>query len=277
MRRNRTGPATTPASGEGPGSSVVMACVGHEREQAAERAATGGGRGVGLLVGGQAASTVGDACYAVALPWYVLTGHGGAAALGTTLAAYGIAAYAHQLQAQAAHQRAAALNQLLAESAIALGTMAAASVALGWLPDRQRHPPQQPRWPDRRSGHHQRRPPSAEDHQQRTGHPRRPGPRPAPAIPETARQPDRPRGEPRHGPAYHRRDRQSPPRQAHHQPRPARRPRHRHHLPTATPRQDRQNGTRPGLTTSSPAVTRPPDIAGTKPHTTAATLEHPPS
>jgi hypothetical protein len=40
MRRNRTGPATTPASGEGPGSSVVMACVGHEREQAAERAAT---------------------------------------------------------------------------------------------------------------------------------------------------------------------------------------------------------------------------------------------
>jgi hypothetical protein len=48
-----------------------MACVGHEREQAAERAATGGGRGVGLVVGGQAASTVGDACYAVALPWYV--------------------------------------------------------------------------------------------------------------------------------------------------------------------------------------------------------------
>jgi nitrate/nitrite transporter NarK len=68
-----------------------MACVGHEREQAAERAATGGGRGVGLVVGGQAASTVGDACYAVALPWYVLTGHGGAAALGTPLAAYGIA------------------------------------------------------------------------------------------------------------------------------------------------------------------------------------------
>lgn len=44
-----------------------------------------------MLVGGQAASTVGDACYAVALPWYVLTGHGRAATLGTTLAAYGIA------------------------------------------------------------------------------------------------------------------------------------------------------------------------------------------
>lgn len=44
-----------------------------------------------LLVGGQAASTIGDACCAVALPWYVLTGHGGAAALGTTPAAYGVA------------------------------------------------------------------------------------------------------------------------------------------------------------------------------------------
>jgi MFS family permease len=44
-----------------------------------------------LLVGGQATSTIGDACYAVALPWYLLTGHGGAAALGVTLAAYGVA------------------------------------------------------------------------------------------------------------------------------------------------------------------------------------------
>ena len=62
-----------------------------EREPAAKRAAPGGGCGVGLLVGGQAASTIGDACHAVALPWYVLTGHGGAAAPGTTLAAYGVA------------------------------------------------------------------------------------------------------------------------------------------------------------------------------------------
>jgi len=35
-----------------------------------------------LLVGGQAASAIGDACYAVALPWYVLAGHGGAAGIG---------------------------------------------------------------------------------------------------------------------------------------------------------------------------------------------------
>ena len=39
----------------------------------------------------------------------------------------------HRLQAQAAAQHAAALNRLLAESAIALGVMAVVSVALGWL------------------------------------------------------------------------------------------------------------------------------------------------
>jgi hypothetical protein len=83
MRRNRTGPATAPASGEAPASTVFRARAQQEREPAAERGATVGGRGVGLLAGGQAASTMGDACYAVALPWYVLTGHGGAAALGT--------------------------------------------------------------------------------------------------------------------------------------------------------------------------------------------------
>ncbi len=43
------------------------------------------------------------------------------------------AQFAHQLQAQVTWQHAAALNQLLVESAIALGLMAIASVALGWL------------------------------------------------------------------------------------------------------------------------------------------------
>ena len=75
MRTTRTRPAATPASGAAP---------------AAERAAAGTGHGVGWLVSGQATSTIGDACYAVALPWYVLAGHGGTAALGTTLAAYGV-------------------------------------------------------------------------------------------------------------------------------------------------------------------------------------------
>jgi predicted MFS family arabinose efflux permease len=91
MRKMRTGPATLPASGEAPASTVVRASAPQEREPVAEHAVTGGSRRVALLVSGQAASTIGDACYAVALPWYVLSGHGGAAALGTTLAAYGVA------------------------------------------------------------------------------------------------------------------------------------------------------------------------------------------
>ena len=48
-------------------------------------------RPVALLVAGQGASTVGDGCYAVALPWYVLAGRGAASTLGITLAAYGVA------------------------------------------------------------------------------------------------------------------------------------------------------------------------------------------
>jgi len=39
----------------------------------------------------------------------------------------------HELEAQSAQQHAAALNQLLTESAIALGVMAVVSVVLGWL------------------------------------------------------------------------------------------------------------------------------------------------
>jgi MFS family permease len=47
-------------------------------------------RGFRLLACGQVASNVGDAFYAVALPWYVLADHGGALLLGTVLAAYGV-------------------------------------------------------------------------------------------------------------------------------------------------------------------------------------------
>jgi hypothetical protein len=39
-----------------------------------------------LLGVGQLASTVGDYCYAVALPWLVLSPHGGTVLLGTVLA-----------------------------------------------------------------------------------------------------------------------------------------------------------------------------------------------
>ena len=47
-------------------------------------------RGFRRLAAGQFASSIGDACYAIALPWYVLATHGGALLLGTVLAAYGI-------------------------------------------------------------------------------------------------------------------------------------------------------------------------------------------
>jgi MFS family permease len=43
-----------------------------------------------LLAGGQFTSTIGDYCYAVALPWLVLSNHGGPILLGTVLACYGV-------------------------------------------------------------------------------------------------------------------------------------------------------------------------------------------
>src|SRR5258708_34290522 len=39
---------------------------------------------------GQLASTIGDYCYAVALPWLVLSAHGSTVLLGTVLACYGV-------------------------------------------------------------------------------------------------------------------------------------------------------------------------------------------
>jgi MFS family permease len=49
-----------------------------------------GNRSFQLLSMGQLASTVGDLCYAVALPWLVLSSHGGPIELGTILACYGV-------------------------------------------------------------------------------------------------------------------------------------------------------------------------------------------
>ena len=43
-----------------------------------------------LLAAGQFTSATGDSCYAVALPWLTLTGHGGAVLLGAVLACYGV-------------------------------------------------------------------------------------------------------------------------------------------------------------------------------------------
>jgi MFS family permease len=47
-------------------------------------------RGFRRLAGGQLASNLGDAFYAVALPWYVLADHGSPLLLGVVLAAYGL-------------------------------------------------------------------------------------------------------------------------------------------------------------------------------------------
>jgi len=49
-----------------------------------------GVRSFRLLAGGQFTSTIGDYCYAVALPWLVLSNQGGAILLGVVLACYGV-------------------------------------------------------------------------------------------------------------------------------------------------------------------------------------------
>ena len=43
-----------------------------------------------FLAAGQFTSATGDSCYAVALPWLTLTGHGNAVLLGMVLACYGV-------------------------------------------------------------------------------------------------------------------------------------------------------------------------------------------
>jgi MFS family permease len=43
-----------------------------------------------LFTAGQFTSTIGDYCYAVALPWFVLGGHGSVTSLGVVLACYGV-------------------------------------------------------------------------------------------------------------------------------------------------------------------------------------------
>ena len=60
------------------------------RARAAWRSGPLAQRNFQLLAGGQFTSTVGDYCYAVALPWLVLSAHGGPVLLGTVLACYGV-------------------------------------------------------------------------------------------------------------------------------------------------------------------------------------------
>jgi MFS family permease len=74
-----------PSAGSRPGSRRAW-----QRMTAAWRSGPLAVRNFQLLTAGQLASTVGDYCYAVALPWLVLSTHGGPVLLGTVLACYGV-------------------------------------------------------------------------------------------------------------------------------------------------------------------------------------------
>ena len=70
-----------------------MSVPGRVRDLLKRRPAAGSplaDRNFRLLTAGQATSTIGDFCYAVALPWFVLSSHGGTVLLGIVLACYGV-------------------------------------------------------------------------------------------------------------------------------------------------------------------------------------------
>jgi MFS family permease len=83
------------------------------------------------LVSGQLASNIGDACYAVALPWYVLAEHGGALLLGTVLVAYGLPRAVLMAFGGAASDRWRPWTVMMASDVVrAVGAAALAVVAL---------------------------------------------------------------------------------------------------------------------------------------------------
>ena len=89
-------------------------------------------RGFRRLAAGQFASNIGDACYAIALPWYVLATHGGALLLGTVLAAYGIPRTAALIFGGQASDRWRPWTVMMTSDAVrvaAVGAMAVAAAA----------------------------------------------------------------------------------------------------------------------------------------------------
>ena len=86
-------------------------------------------RGFRRLVGGQVASNLGDACYAVALPWYVLAHHGGPVLLATVLAAYGVPRTALVAVGGAAADRWRPWTVMLLADAFRAATVGALAVA----------------------------------------------------------------------------------------------------------------------------------------------------
>ena len=89
-----------------------------------------------LLVAGQVTSSVGDTCYAVALPWFVLAGHGGTVLLGTVLAAYGIPRTALIMAGGWASDRWRPQTVMLASDALRAAAMAALAVTAAAGPAR---------------------------------------------------------------------------------------------------------------------------------------------
>ena len=75
---------------DGSDRAGTAAALTRERVSTGWRSGPLGVRNFRLLIGGQFASTIGDSCYAVALPWLVLSAHGGPVLLGTVLACYGV-------------------------------------------------------------------------------------------------------------------------------------------------------------------------------------------
>jgi MFS family permease len=79
-----------PTGSEPPADTRPLSRRAWQQMSAAWRSGPLAVRSFQLLTGGQLASTVGDFCYAVALPWLVLSTHGGPVLLGTVLACYGV-------------------------------------------------------------------------------------------------------------------------------------------------------------------------------------------
>jgi MFS family permease len=95
LRRLAAGARRTAAGARRSAAGARRSAAGARRSAASARRSLGTGpmadRNFRLLTAGQMTSTIGDFCYAVALPWMVLSARGGGVALlGLVLACYGI-------------------------------------------------------------------------------------------------------------------------------------------------------------------------------------------
>jgi predicted MFS family arabinose efflux permease len=105
--------------------------IGAARVRTAIRGGPLASRSFRLLAAGQLTSTVGDYCYAVALPWLVLTTHGGPVLLGAVLACYGIPRIAAIPVGGALADRLGARAVMLGADTVRCGLVAALAVIAG--------------------------------------------------------------------------------------------------------------------------------------------------